>query len=81
MFSNLMAKNKALKVSTSNASLIIYYSAVFSALASSTGASTAGASSFTGSSANSSLIVISLFSILAPTCSLVLAALPTLSLK
>ena len=47
----------------------------------STAGASSGASSTAGSSTKSSLIVISLSSILAPTCSLVLAALPTLSLK
>ena len=52
---------------------------VSTVLASSTGASTF--SSTTGSSSIVAFTVISLSSILAPICSLVLAALPTLSLK
>ena len=52
--------------------------AVFSTAGASSGAA---ASSATGSSTKSSFTVISLFSILAPTNSLVLAAFPTLSLK
>ena len=65
-----------------------YYSAVVSVFVSSTTVSTtSGTTSVTSSTTSaspgttSSLIIISLFSILAPTFSLVLAALPILSLK
>jgi len=63
-----------------------YYSALFS-VDSATGASTisatsAGASTTSSATgASSPFMMISLFSILAPATSLVLAALPTLSLK
>ena len=69
-------------VSTGVSLTVSTTSCVSTVLVSTAGASSgAVVSSATGSSTKSSFTVISLFSILAPTNSLVLAAFPTLSLK
>ena len=73
---NFLVYKKRCEIQISHLFFHKYYSAGVSVVSSATTSSTAGSSA-----GSSSLITISLFSILAVTSSLVLAALPILSLR